>query len=150
MIVTEIIGNIATVDTSLLHIDKLAIEWYEAPKRIQRHTTESGTELALKLVKQHQHLHDGDILFQDDTTAIVVYIKPCDVIVMQPTNMLDMATICYEIGNKHLPLFTESDTLLMPYEAPMFNWLAESGYAPQKTQKRLLHRLRASVAPHHH
>lgn len=122
MIVKEIIGNIFSGDFQNDLIDYLEIEWFEATKRIQRLRTESGRDIAVKLLREGQRLRDGDVLIDDAEGLVVVKIRPCEAIIIQPQNMLEMGTVCYEIGNKHMPLFIQNDEVLMPFEMPMFRW----------------------------
>ncbi|MFR9672789.1 MAG: hypothetical protein SNI72_07780, partial [Rikenellaceae bacterium] len=95
---------------------------------------------------------DGDILYlsSQEHLAIVVRVLECDVILLSPMNMLEMATICYEIGNKHMPLFIDGDEILLPYEAPMFKWLEASGYNPKESSRKLTNRLKSKASDHHH
>ncbi len=150
MLITEIAGNIAYESINHLQVDLLEIEWYEANKRIQRKVSNDGTELALRFLKEGQCLQDGDILYKDHQKAIVVYIKPCESIVLKPKTILEMGTVCYEIGNKLMPLFIQGDLVLMPFEAPMYKWLEASGYTPWRAQHQLLNLLKSNVAPHQH
>ena len=62
--------------------------------------------------------------------------------------MFEMATMCYEIGNKHLPLFYESDQLLVPFEMPLFRILSAQGFDVQQATRKLLQPLKTTVAPH--
>ena len=70
--------------------------------------------------------------------------------VIKPKSMYDMAYACYEIGNKHLPLFYENDELLVPYEAPLYKMLQASGFDLIKDERKLLKQLKTSVMPHGH
>jgi urease accessory protein len=150
MIIQQIIGNTKTQSIEGLEIDLLEIEWFETTKRIQRKRTNSGVEIAIKFIQEGQRLNQDDILYQDEKKAVVVNIKPCEAIVMTPSSLLEMGTICYEIGNKHLPLFIQNDQIMMPFEMPMFRWLEASGYKPEKQEIKLLHLLKSNVAPHGH
>ena len=150
MIVEQIIGNTATHNIAELQVDLLELEWFETTKRIQRKRTSSGMEIAVKFVREGQRLSQNDILYQDAQKVVVVTIKPCEAIVMTPKSLLEMGTICYEIGNKHLPLFIQNDQIMMPFEMPMFRWLEASGYLPEKQDVQLLHLLKSNVAPHGH
>ena len=150
MIIQQIIGNKATHSIDGLEVDILEIEWFEATNRIQRRHTNSGMEIAIKFTQEGQRLHQDDILYQDDKKVVLVHIKPCEAIVMTPASLLEMGTICYEIGNKHLPLFIQDDKIMMPFEMPMFRWLEASGYKPEKQEPQLLHILKSNVAPHGH
>lgn len=145
--------KIAALDAIVLAnrtIDYLPLEWYETSKRIMRKRTQNGQEVALKFLAENPRLTQGDVLYEDSQTVIVVEVLPCDALVIKPASMHEMASICYEIGNKHLPLFYENDSLLAPYDAPLFRLLTASGYAVERQQRQLLHPLNTSVSPHAH
>lgn len=150
ILVNQIVGNKADVDLAGREIDLLEIEWFESTKRIQRRATTAGKEIAIKFMREGQRLRQDDVVYLDDQTAILVHIRPCEAIVLAPTTMLEMGTICYEIGNKHLPLFIEDDLVMMPFEHPMFRWLEASGYKPEKQFRQLLNLLKSNVEPHGH
>jgi urease accessory protein len=147
MIIEDILGK---VDIGNRQTDLLQVEWYETTRRIQRRKTAGGREIALRLLKQGQRLQQDDVVFMDDTTAIVVDILPCEAIVVTPASMLEMGTICYEIGNKHLPIFIQDNEVLIPMEEPLFRWLEAGGYQPAKATRKLTNMLRSNVAPHSH
>jgi len=150
MIIESVVGNIADTDISHLATDLLHLEWFETTKRIQRKKTASGREIALRFLKEGQRLRQGDILLIDATHAVVVDILPSDAIVVTPRSLLEMGSVCYEIGNKHLPLFIQDDQVLMPFEEPIYRWLLASGYATEKQHTRLTNLLNANVQPHSH
>lgn len=150
MIIKEIIGNIKDVQEKGLTIDPFELEWFETNKRIIRKKSKDGTELALRFLTEGKQLREGDILFREGNTVIVVQILPCEAIVFSPKSLLEMGTICYEIGNKHLPLFIQEDEILVPYEDPLFRWLTVGGYQPRKEVKKLTNMLQSSVSPHRH
>jgi urease accessory protein len=102
----------------------------------------------MKFLGENQQLTQGDILWQDDATIIAVDIEACDAIAFSPKTMNEMASVCYEIGNKHLPLFYENEVLLIPYEAPLFKLLTASGYPIKVEKRKLLHQLKTTVAAH--
>lgn len=150
MIINEIAGSIKQFDTANRTIDFLEIEWYEATKRIQRKKTKSGQEIAIKFLKEGQRLKQDDVLYADDHTLIVVDIIPCDAIVVKPNSLLEMGSVCYEIGNKHLPMFIQNDEVLLPFEEPIFKWLSASGYSTEKIFTRLTNIVNSTVQPHGH
>jgi urease accessory protein len=127
--------------------DLLLLEWFETNKKIMRRHTQGGREIGWRGLPV---LNDGDVLWMDDDTAIIVRIQPAPAIVLTPATMQDMATICYEIGNKHLPLFLQDADVLVPFEDPLFRWLAAKGYQPRQEQRVLTNMLRSNVMPHAH
>ena len=150
MIIKEIIGNTASLPLSDREIDYLYLEWFETNKRIIRKETAAGQEVAIKLWREGLRLQEGDILFKSETAAIVVAIIPCEAIVIVPQSLLQMGTICYEIGNKHLPLFIQDNEVLVAYEAPLFRLLSAADYQPQIQKRKLVNMLKANVSPHEH
>jgi urease accessory protein len=150
MIITQVIGNLKDISQATRKIDYLELEWYETPKRILHKQTNSGKEISLKFLNQTQSLTEGDILYQDEETLVVVQVRPCESIVIRPGSMYEMAYICYEIGNKHLPLFYENDELMIPYEAPLLRVFQASGLKPLMEHRKLLHQLKTTVSPHGH
>ena len=150
MLIQEKIGHITSyaIDDRLL--DVLPIEWYETDKRIMRRPTRGGRELALKFLQENPALKDGDILYADEQTIVLVEILPCETLVIRMTSPQEIAAVCYEIGNRHLPLFLETDELLVPVEEPLFRWLVASGYDVRREDRKLLYPLRSTIAAHAH
>lgn len=148
MLVQTKTGNLLNYDTAGKTIDWLPLEWYEARKRILRKQTEAGKDISLKFLNDNPEHTEGDILFADETIIIAISIIPCNCIVVLPKNMFEMASVCYEIGNKHLPLFYEQDQLLVPFEKPLYQLLLAQGYDVKQENKKLLHPLKTTVAAH--
>jgi len=150
MVVQEKIGNLTSFAVDGRTVDLFPVEWYETNKRILRRPTRGGRELALKFLQESPALCDGDVLHADDTAVIVVEILPCETLVIRMTAPQDIASICYEIGNRHLPLFIDAGELLVPAEDPIHRWLIASGYDVRREDRKLLHPLRSTVAAHAH
>lgn len=150
MLIQQVVGTAAELTLSGLHLDSLEIEWFEATKRIQRKKTADGMDIAIRFLSEGQRLQQDDVLYRDERKAVVVHIKPCEAIVVTPESFLQMGTICYEIGNKHLPMFIQDDQVLIPYEEPLFRWLQARGYKPFREVRKLVNMLRSNVAPHRH
>jgi urease accessory protein len=150
MLIQQKKGNLATITTNNRCIDWLQLEWYETSKRMLRKQTKAGNDITLKFLDKNPMLTQGDVLYEDDTLIIAVDLLPCEVLVIQPANLFEMASVCYEIGNKHLPLFFEKEELLVPFEMPLFRLLSTQGYAIKQDKRKLLHPLRTTIAPHAH
>jgi urease accessory protein len=148
MVIKEKIGNLHSFAVGGRKIERVTIEWYETGKRILHKRTQSGREIAMKFMKETQSLTEDDVLWCDKTSVIVINIQACAAIIIKPASMFQMASVCYEIGNKHLPLFFNNDELLVPYEAPLFKLLTAAGYEPKKENRKLLNQLKTTVTPH--
>lgn len=148
MIIHEAIGNIQQTRIEDKIIDFLDLEWYETSRRIQRKKTRAGKDIAIKFLKDKQRIIDGDILFMDDNTAIVVNVLPTKSIILEPQSITEMSAVCHDIGNKHLPLYFQEGILFMPFELTIFNWLQSNGFNPIVKEEKLLNLLNANVDHH--
>lgn len=147
MIIKEKSGNLNSYTTSKT-IDWVELQWYETNKRILHKKSKSGKDIVMKFLNEAPLLTDGDILWQDEENIIVVEIQPCEAIIIKPSTMQQMAAVCYEIGNKHLPLFQDKEELLVPFEAPLFRLLSTAGYNPERQNRKLVNALKTTVLPH--
>jgi urease accessory protein len=150
MLIQEKLGNIGSFAINDRMIDPVEVEWYETGKRILRKTTRGGREVVLKFLRESPALGEGDVLYEDGECLIVVDILPCAVLVIRPAGLYEVASVCYEIGNKHLPLFFEKEELLAPYEAPLYRSLLAGGYDVRQEERKLLYPLKTTVAAHAH
>jgi urease accessory protein len=148
MLVKEKLGNLGSSPGNSKQVDHMLVEWYETNKRILHKKTSGGREVTMKFLDQNPQLAPGDILYEDDSCIIVVDISEAEVIAIRPMNMQEMAAICYEIGNKHLPLFYQDEEILVAYEKPLFNFLQASGYQIEKAKRKLTQPLKTTVSPH--
>ncbi|MBV7530921.1 urease accessory protein UreE [Chitinophaga sp. sic0106] len=142
IIIEEVLKNPVTGNRSR---EVFEIEWYETTKTIIRRPTRSGMEI---VIRKHNRvpLADGDILWMDDEKYIELVIKPCECIVFTPKTLKEMGIICFEIGNKHIPIYIdEADSISVAYESPLYMQLQRAGYEPRIEERKLLqtHMLRA-------
>ena len=148
MLVKEKIGNIELFAINNRNIDYVLLDWYETNKRILHKKTVLGREIRMKFLQENPQLAVGDIIYEDDFGLVAVDINECDTIVIRPRSMYEMAAICYEIGNKHLPLFYQEDEILVAFDAPLFDLLTKGGYAVEKAMRKLVKPLKTTVSPH--
>jgi urease accessory protein len=145
MIIQQKNGNLQNINLLNRKPEWLELEWFEANKRILRKKTIAGTEIVFRSLDKDPEFADGDILYADDETVVAVKIQACEAVVLKPATMFEMAAACYEIGNKHAPLFYEEDELLMPFEFPLFRSLQTLGFDVKQEQRKLLKRLKTTV-----
>jgi urease accessory protein len=148
MLVTEKIGNLETFPLQGRTIDWLWLEWFESNKRILHKRTGSGAEITLRFLDNNPQFYPGDVLYADNNTVVAIEIIETDVIVIKPQTMREMAATCYEIGNKHLPLFYQGDEIIVAFEKNLFTFLEASGYKVEKANRKLINPLKTTVAPH--
>lgn len=103
MIVTELLGNTREgFDIQDRHVEKVVLPSAQLVKRIQRVTSDHGTEIGIKLPKSAPDLLDGDVLYADERNVIVISVEPTDVIVIAPTSIREMGFVAHSLGNRHL------------------------------------------------
>ena len=147
MIISGKKGNIYNGFVSAKPLDPIYLEWYETNKRILHKRTVNGTEIICKFLNESPALKEGDVL-EENECLIVVKILLCDAIVLYLDSKMEFASVSYEIGNKHLPLFYEDENLLVPYDEPLFRMLTAQGYKVEKQEKKLVNQVKTTVSPH--
>jgi urease accessory protein len=148
MLVKEKIGNLELFAINNRNIDYVLLDWYETNKRILHKKTVLGRDITMKFINESPQLGVGDIIYEDDFGLVAVDINECEAIVIRPRSMYEMAAVCYEIGNKHLPLFYQEDEILVAFEAPLFTLLGKNGYSVEKAKRKLMTPLKTTVSPH--
>lgn len=148
MLIQQKQGNLKNLDDLQLPVDWLDLEWFEMNKRILTRATRGGTLLNLKFLGENPQYTEGDVLFENELSIITIHILPCEVIVIKPRNVYEIASACYEIGNRHLPLFMDDTDFLVPFEVPLFKILSDSNYIVLKENRQLLKQLKTTVLPH--
>ena len=148
MLITEKIGTLENFPVQDRCLDYVVLEWYETNKRIQHKKSSQGQEIQLKFLQGDPQFRPGDVIFADELSVGVIEIAETDVIAVIPQNMQDMAAMCYEIGNKHLPLFYQQEEILVAFDTGLFRFLQASGYTVQKTRRKLVDAIRTTVAAH--
>ncbi|QQT26699.1 urease accessory protein UreE [Sphingobacterium spiritivorum] len=126
----NIAGNIYRSSESFQELEKdfLELEWYEADKGILRRFTTGGREIGFRN-QTAQSLENGDVIFRDTSLCVAIRILPCLCLVIHPANMLEMANVCFEIGNRHLPVSIRSSSeVVIAYEDPLYRLLVKQGY----------------------
>jgi len=115
MIISKVVGNIATLENSAPHVERVYMNSDDLVKRIQRVVTDHGKELGIRLKENHD-LIDGDVLYMDERNMIVISVKDDDILVIQPTSVQQMGEIAHQLGNRHLPAQFEGDEMLVQYD----------------------------------
>ncbi|SFG08863.1 urease accessory protein UreE [Pontibacter chinhatensis] len=137
ILVEKVLGNLATTSPGGRSVDLLDVDWFDTGKTTLRKRTRAGQEVGIR--KNTIPLEDGDILYMDAERVIAVNILPCECIVFKPRNFREMGTICFEIGNKHIPIFiNEENEVSVEFERPLYALLERYGYQPRKEVRKLL------------
>ena len=110
MIAEKILGNIHS-DKVAVPVDTVRLEWFEADGKRLRRTTSGGRDIGIAVGEK---LRDGDILYLDSEVCIAVTIAECELTEIKVSSMEEMGKVCFERGNRHLPLHISADSVHIP------------------------------------
>lgn len=157
MLCEKVVGRIESFDLAGKTVEYVDIEWHEAFKKIHKKETDAGREIGIRMDDSilTRGLYEGDIIYVEDRLAIVVHTPSCEVIKITicPDHAFMTAKVCYEIGNRHAPLFYGEDahSFFTPYNEPMLRMLSNfHGVTAEKAVRRLEFDRRISASVHHH
>ena len=142
------LGHISTFQTQNKIVDPIAFEWYEVHKRIAHKTSQNGNSIQIKFLNENPNFQEGDVLFETETHIGSVEITPCECLVIIPKSNFELAAACFEIGNRHLPLFMDNDELMVAFDKPLARYFEASNYKIKKEERKLVKPLKTTVAPH--
>lgn len=137
MVIDKVLYNINNTEIKEVEIYFVDVEWFEVNKKILHKISSDGVEIGIRNIGK-EPLKDGDVLLQEGNRVYIVRIPHCDCIVIRPQNMYEMGKTCYELGNRHAPLFIEGDELMTPYDEPLMQALIKCGLSPYKKSCKLI------------
>ncbi len=137
------------MDFTGFDIDYVEIEWYEVSKKILHKVSKKGNEVGIKL-NMDSPLKHGDILHIEGNQVLLVEIPECECIALKPQTLEMMGRACYEMGNRHAPLFYQEERLLTAYDPPLFDALKKCGFEAYRCQDRLISPLSRQTGGHSH
>lgn len=158
MLCEQVLGKLHDFDTAGKTVEYVDIEWHEAFKKIHKKTTDKGTEVGIRMDDSilTRGLYQDDVIYADDEKIVAVNTPPTEIIrvALTPGHDKMAAKVCYEIGNRHAPLFWgEDDTFITIYNEPMLVMLQKiHGVTAEKEIFKLDFdkRISASIHNHHH
>ena len=159
MVSEAILGRITDPQFAGCQVDYVDIEWHETFKKLHKKVTHSGQQIGIRLGDDvlRNGLNAGDVLYREGNDIVAVHIPPCEVIVVEVDrgHARMAAKVCYEIGNRHAPLFwgDHDFQFLTPYNAPMLSLLSKLHGVETRVETRsfdLSRKISAVVHNHTH
>lgn len=147
MIVKAVLGNIKDYNTNDKSIDKVKMSADDRLKQIVRLVSDSGVEIGINL-EDGKHLHNGDVLGEDETKVFVLDFLPQDVLLIKPKDIMQMGFVAHSIGNRHIPAVFEDGEMIIEDDYLITQWLDSNGVAYEQTQKVLKHALKHASHKH--
>ncbi|MDO4338576.1 MAG: urease accessory protein UreE [Eubacteriales bacterium] len=158
MVCERILGSLKELDCTGKSVEYVEIEWHEAFKKIHRKMTDKGREVGIRMDDSvlSRGLVQDDVIYLDQDTVIAVSTPPCEIleITLKEGHERMAAKVCYEIGNRHAPLFWgDGDSFITVFNEPMLAMLQKlHGVTVEKKTAKLDFdkRISASIHNHHH
>jgi urease accessory protein len=148
MLVERILGNVeadAYAFSSPPRMrDELEIRWWELDRRALRKTTRCGWPVRV-LLPLGQALTDGDVLFDDGKTLVVLSVAPAEVLVVRPRDTTEMGIVALVVGNLHAPAEVIGGQILIVPDGPVEAALHELGVVFERQVCRFRPRLCAGM-----
>lgn len=132
ILIEQKITNAKSLDN--LEKETVVLNWEDRTRSRLKLTTSMGTELGIAL-PTGTGLRDGDILYMDESRYIVVEAAEDDLIVIYPRDMTEAAFVAYEIGNRHLTVSINSESIMTPYNRLFEDLLKKTSVRYQCTRK---------------
>ena len=82
--------------------DEVELSWFDMQKPNLTAVTKEGINFIVKA--KFTHLHENDILVDEDGYAIKVKRSEDNIYVFEFSDALNFAKVAYEIGNRHQPV----------------------------------------------
>jgi len=140
MLCERVLGNLDGDPTAFSRacrdMDELELKWWELNNRALRKITRDGREIRI-LLPIGQYLHDGDIIYDDGATIVVIRVAECEVLVVKPRNAAELGLAALEIGNLHAPAEMVGDELVVLADGPIESAMSELGVPYERTVRRL-------------
>ena len=86
--------------------DEVELSWFDMQKPNLTAVTKEGINFIVKA--KFTHLHENDILVDEDGYAIKVKRSEDNIYVFEFSDALNFAKVAYEIGNRHQPVMIEN------------------------------------------
>jgi len=128
-------------------IETVSFEWFEMNNKILKKVSSKGTEIGLRL---SQPLSDGALLYEDNEKIICLELLPCETTRAHVHDMKEMGRLCFELGNRHLPLSIAENSVSTPYDKPTFEYLEKLGFHCERVTEKFTPEIITHGHGHHH
>jgi urease accessory protein len=148
MLYDRVRGNLSDFTVGSRRLEFVTIESDDCAKRLLRLATSVG-DIGLKL-EGPERLRDGDVVHADERVVIAIAVSADDILVGRPGSVGAALSVAHALGNRHLPMQIDGDTLVVRYD-PLLPALFEELGMPFTRETRVVKApFRHAHAPHGH
>ncbi len=144
----DVLGNLASFDVAGRTLEHVSVRSDDLAKRILRLRTSRG-EIGLRFAGETR-LHDGDVIYADDTLVAAVMIDADDVLVLRPSSIGAAIRIAHALGNRHLPIHSDDESIVVRFDPLLEALAAEHGVAVSRERRVVGQPFVHAHAPHRH
>jgi urease accessory protein len=142
------LGNLEDFPVGTRVLERLPVASSAMSRRLLRLPSSIG-DLGLMLASE-QRIRDGDVLVADATRVIAVEVLPDEVLVAYPDSIAQAVEIAHALGNRHVPVIREGDTIVIGYAGALVELLERSGVRYERAERVLERPFVYAQAPHVH
>jgi urease accessory protein len=146
--VERVLGNLVDFPVGRRTVERVTIESGAMARRLLRLSTSVG-DLGV-LFGDDTRLRDGDVLLADDERVIAVAVAADDVLVIAPASIGQAAEVGHALGNRHLPMIREGETLIVAHTDVLEALLVKLDVPHRRTARVLATPFVHAHAPHTH
>lgn len=136
MIVEKVISNLKYTEIGCRRVDTVRMSHDQLMKPHQKVTSEGGRVVGISL-PEGDHLHNGDILYLDESEAIVIDLLEEDVFELRPKTNIEWARAAFNVGNMHQRAYLYPDCIRIPYDYVMVRMLDSLGVEYSRELRKL-------------
>jgi urease accessory protein len=143
-----VLGRLDAFAVGQRRVERVPVRSDDLTKRVLRLATSAG-DIGLRF-DGPERLSDGDVIFADDHLVIAVAVTADDVLVMQPASIGAAIALAHALGNRHLPIQTDGDTIVVRFDPLLEALAAEHGVRVRREARVIAQPFRHAHAPHSH
>ena len=107
----SVIKKVIEIKKDIPFSDEVELSWFDMQKPNLTAVTKKGVNLVVKA--KFTHLHENDILVDEDGMGIKVKRSEDEIFVLEFSDALTFAKTAYEIGNRHQPVMIEEFKIIV-------------------------------------
>ena len=131
LVVEELPSQAGAEDLRGKEADRLLLTWEQRRWARGRFSTAKGREIALAL-PTGTRLEPGHTVCVETDWYLTIEAVPEPLLAIYPRNREEAIRIAFEVGNRHLPLALEADSLMVPDDPAMVRLLDRTGVPWEK------------------
>jgi urease accessory protein len=146
--IEALVGNLADFPVGARALERVPLASSAMLRRVLRLPSSIG-DLGL-MFEDEQRLRDGDILVADDARVIAVQVVPDEILVAYPASIAQAVEVAHALGNRHIPIIREGDSIVAGYVPALEDLLQTLGVRFERVARVLERPFVYAHAPHEH